>query len=98
MSTDVVMLNLATLNIARQMISSCREDAYIKLGLSSAQCDVLESLSYDEVQTLASTNRLLVNFRYSADEIKKLVEMPNGMLKNAFACLNDGGAMSTTPA
>lgn len=91
-SNDVVMLNLATLNIARQMISTSREETYIRFGLSKEQCDVLESMSYDELQTLASTNKLLVQFKYSADELRKLVEMPNDMLKNAFVCLNDGGA------
>jgi flagellar transcriptional activator FlhD len=61
---DIKEVNLAYLMLAQNMIRADREAAVFRLGISEEIADILEALTPGQILKMASSDMLLMSFRF----------------------------------
>jgi len=69
LDVDIAQLNLAFLQVARELSRSGRELAVTRLGLDAQACAALERLSVRDLHTLAHSHQLIFSLRVNASEL-----------------------------
>lgn len=75
LDADIAQLNLAFLQVARELSRSGRELAVTRLGLDAVACAALDRLSVTDLHTLAHSHQLIFRLRLDASDLSTHAEL-----------------------